>query len=61
MQEIKVKNNTLGLTVYIDEYPDLSLIPAAELNLLITDLEKDVMEFAAKRMKRKKYTKRQQG
>lgn len=59
MQEIKTKNNVLGLAVYIDEYPDLSLIPSAELNLLITDLEKDVVEYVEKRMRRKKYTKLQ--
>ena len=59
MQEIKTKNNVLGLAVYIDEYPDLSLIPSAELNLLITDLEKDVVEYVEKRMRRKKYTKHQ--
>ncbi|MDE5654586.1 MAG: hypothetical protein K2I46_03145 [Clostridia bacterium] len=59
MQEVKTKNNTLGLAVYIEEYPDLSLIPSAELNLLITDLEKEIMEYVEKRMKRKKYTKRQ--
>ncbi|MDE6473478.1 MAG: hypothetical protein K2L70_00055 [Clostridia bacterium] len=59
MQEVKIKNNTLGLAVYIEEYPDLSLIPSTELNLLITDLEKEIMEYVEKRMKRKKYTKRQ--
>ena len=59
MKEIKTKNNVLGLAVYIDEYPDLSLIPSAELNLLITDLEKDVVEYVEKRMRRKKYTKHQ--
>ncbi len=48
MQEIKIKNNALGLAVYIEEYPDLSLIPSAELNLLITDLEKDVVEYMEK-------------
>ncbi len=58
MQEVKIKNNTLGLTVYIEEYPDLSIIPSAELNLLITDLEKDVVEYMEKRIKRKKYIKR---
>lgn len=57
MQEVKIKNNALGLAVYIEEYPDLSLIPSAELNLLITDLEKDVVEYMEKRVKRKKYTK----
>lgn len=59
MQEVKTKNNTLRLAVYIEEYPDLSLIPSTELNLLITDLEKDVVEYMEKRIKRKKYTKRQ--
>lgn len=53
MKEIKLKNNTLNLKVFIDDFPNLCLIPDSELDLLITDLELEVSAYFEKKIKRK--------
>lgn len=50
MQEVLVKDNVLQLKVFIDDYPNISLMPSLDLDLLITDLE---LEIASKVEKKK--------
>ena len=52
MQEIKIKNNTLGLNVFIDSLPDISLIPSADLELLINDMEIEIYKSIEKKNKK---------
>lgn len=49
MREVQIRNNSLGLKVFIDEFPDISLMPASELDLLITDLELAISNYAKKK------------
>lgn len=48
MREIQVKNSQ-GIKVYIDEFPDMTLIPKAETDLLISELEKHISERVKKK------------
>lgn len=56
MQEITVKNNALKLKVFIDDFPDISLMPSSDLDLLISDLELEI----ANKVKKKKACKQKQ-
>lgn len=53
MQEILVKNNLLKLKVFVNDIPDISLMPESDLDLLITDLELDI----ANKLEKKKRSK----
>lgn len=53
MQEISIKNNSLGLKVLIDDFPDISLMPASDLNLLISDLELEISTYVEQKRNRK--------
>lgn len=56
MQEIVIKNNTLGMKVFMDNLFDITQMPAKELDLLISDLELEVYQKVE--MKKKKYKER---
>ena len=56
MQEIVIKNNTLGLKVFMDNLFDITQMTAKELDLLISDLELEVYQKVE--MKKKKYKER---
>lgn len=42
MQEVKIKNNRLGIPIYFESLPRLSDIPDSVINLLMQDLEKEI-------------------
>ena len=56
MEQIVLKNNRLGLKVYINGTPDISLMPKAEYSLLVSELELNVATLIEKKRKRKPYT-----
>lgn len=39
MKEIKYKNNATNLKVYIDDFPDLTLMPKIDYDILIEEIE----------------------
>jgi len=49
MQELKIKKNDLNLKIFIDDFPDLSLFPDSDLNLLISDLEIEISNCIEKK------------
>ena len=55
MKEIKVKDNELGIEISINDFPNLSLMPKDEFDLLIFDIEHQLNEHK----KRKKNDKKQ--
>lgn len=42
MQEVKIKDNRLGIPIYFENMPRLSNIPDSVINLLMQDLEKEI-------------------
>lgn len=55
MQEVKIKDNVLDISIFFESKPNFSLIPESSLNLLMQDLEKEISVCVEKRDKRKKY------
>jgi len=53
MQELKIKKNNLDLKIFIDDFPDFSLIPNSDLNLLISDLELEISSCIEKKNNKK--------
>ena len=54
MQEVKVKNNEAGLSVYINGIPKLELVPAEIKELIIVGLELQLTEYFENKKKRNK-------
>lgn len=46
MKELTMDFNPLGLKVFINEEPSLDLIPKDTLDLIITELDKQIQEDA---------------
>lgn len=46
MKEVIMDFNPLGLKVFINEEPSFDLIPKDTLNLIITELDKQIQEDA---------------
>lgn len=55
MQEVKIKNNELGIPIYFADTPDFSKIPDSTINLLMQDLEFEITACVEKKLARKKY------
>ena len=55
MQEVKIKDNELGISVYFENTPVFSLIPDSAIDLLMQDLEREIVAFTEKKLARKKY------
>ena len=53
MQEIQIKNSQ-GIKVYIDEFPKTELIPKAEMDLLVSELEKYICDKIKQKRSRKR-------
>ena len=53
MQEILVKNNLLKLKVFVNDIPNILLMPESDLDLLITDLELDIANKIEKKRRSK--------
>lgn len=49
MQEVIIKDNTTGLSVFISDTPNLKLIPKDEEDIVITALELQINEFYKKK------------
>ena len=47
MQQIELKENPLGLQVYINGVPDLSAIPKEKAESILAALEMEISEFYA--------------
>lgn len=45
MQEVKIENNDLGLKVFVNGVPKLSLAPKEEIESVATVLELQMTEF----------------
>lgn len=56
MKEIKIKNNESGLKIFINDLPNLSLMPIDELDLIIIGIELQMTEYF--KHKRKKLSKK---
>lgn len=54
MQEIKVNHNNLGVSIYLENTPDIFAIPECELNLLVSELELFIYDRVICNQKRKK-------
>lgn len=57
MQEIKIKDNSLGLKILINGTPDIRQVPIAEINVLISQMESIIVQINEKNEKRKKRNK----
>ena len=57
VQEIKIKDNPLGLKILINGIPDIRQIPIAEINVLISQMESMIVQINEKNEKRKKRNK----
>lgn len=55
MQEVKIKDNDLGIPIYFEDTPVFSSIPDSAINLLMQDLESEIVAFAEKKLARQKY------
>lgn len=42
MQEVKIKDNDLGIPIYFEDTPVFSSIPDSAINLLMQDLESEI-------------------
>lgn len=45
MQEVKIKDNDLGIPIYFEDTPVFSSIPDSAINLLMQDLESEIVAF----------------
>lgn len=52
MKEIMLKNNTTGLRVYINDVPNIKLVPKEEADMVIAALEQQISIFHDKKHKK---------
>lgn len=57
MEEIKIKDNEMGLKVYINGLPNIKLMDVEKLNLLISGLEIQMSSYFSKNKKARRYPK----
>lgn len=55
MQEVKIKDNELGIPIYFEDTPVFSSIPDSAINLLMQDLESEIVSCIEKKLARQKY------
>ena len=48
MEEIEVKDTSLGIKVYVNGIPDINKMPEEEFDLFVSSLELRVSEYAEK-------------
>lgn len=49
MKEIMVKNNFLNLKVFINDVPNVEIIPKEEMDMIVTALEKEINDFVTQK------------
>lgn len=59
MQEVTIKDNPLGIKIYVNGMPDIVFVPDEEIGVLTAQMETVISEMYEKNEKRKKYNKNQ--
>ena len=57
MQEIKTKDNPLGLKILINGIPNIRQVPIEEINVLISQMESIIVQINEKNENRKRRNK----
>jgi len=52
MKEIMLKNNKTGLRIYINDVPNIKLVPKEEADMVIAALEQQISIFHDKKHKK---------